>query len=120
MATPSAAVDRARQQLLARIATAMKNIDEALKCFGFDKDKADFVKDAKALQAKVDAAAREPGPAATKALTALCKTAEALAATIRQRSYDLFASRRRVELQGQVNGALAAALLDIEIGRAHV
>ncbi|MEP6739128.1 MAG: hypothetical protein ABJA61_02030 [Caldimonas sp.] len=105
--------DKARQQLLARIDKAMKQIDDALSCFQFDKDKADSAREAKALQAKIDATARDASPAATKTLAALLKTAEALAPTIRQRSYDMFARRRRIELQGQLNGALAAMLLDV-------
>jgi hypothetical protein len=98
---------------MARIDRAMKDVDEALKGFNNDSDKSEQVKQVKALQARIDAAEHAGGPAAIKTLTTLLKAAEALAASIRQRSYDLFASRRRTELHAQVNGALAGALLDV-------
>jgi hypothetical protein len=113
MAGKTAPVDKAQQQVMARIDKAMKDIDEALKCFGTDGERTEQAKPVKALQAKIDAAQQAGGPAAVKTLNQLLKTAEALAPAIRQRSYDLFASRRRTELKGQVNGALAGALLDV-------
>ena len=105
--------DKAQLQLATKINRAMKDVDEALKCFVNDADEAEQLKQVKALQARSDAAEHAGGPAAIKTLTILLKTAEALAPSIRQRSYDLFASRRRTELHGQVNGALAGALLDV-------
>jgi hypothetical protein len=113
MAGKTAPVDKAQLQVMTKIDKAMKDIDEALKGFGTDSEKAEQAKPVKALQAKIDAAQQAGGPAAVKTLTQLLKTAEALAPAIRQRSYDLFASRRRTELKGQVNGALAGALLDV-------
>ena len=113
MATQTAPVDKARQQLMAKFDKAMKDIDEALKVFTTDKDKAEFVKEAKALRADADKAALDAGPAATKTLTGLLKKAEALPEMILQRSYVLFAQRRRVELKGEVGGKLAGALLEV-------
>lgn len=113
MPTPTAPVDKARQQLIAKFDKAMKDVAEALKCFTLDQDKADFIKESKALQAKADEAARDTSPAGAKALMALTKKAEAMPETIRQRSYAMFAKHRRVELKGQVGGALAGALLEV-------
>jgi hypothetical protein len=113
MNTAPAPADKATQQLLARIAKADKAIDEALLCFGSDKAKAEFEKEAKILRARIEAARRLSGPAAVKALTPLLKAAEALAPKIFTASTELFAKRRREELFGKVNGALAGALLDI-------
>lgn len=113
MSNPNPSADKATQQLLAKIAIADKAIDEALLCFGTDKEKAEFVKETKALRKKIDAARKLGGPAAAKALAPLLKAAEALGPKIFKASTDLFAKRRREELFGQVNGALAGALLDI-------
>jgi hypothetical protein len=92
---------------------ADKAIDEALKCFGSDPAKTEFAKEAKVLRDKIDAARRLAGPAAVKALTPLAKAAEEMGPRIFKASTDLFAKRRREELRGQVNAALAGALLDV-------
>ncbi|MCE9659742.1 MAG: hypothetical protein K8R60_14370 [Burkholderiales bacterium] len=113
MSTAYPPADKATQQLLTKIATADKAIDEALLCFGSAKEKAEPEKEVKALRARIDAARRLSGAAAAKALTPLLKEAEALGPKIFKASTDLFAKRRREELFGQVNGALAGALLDI-------
>ena len=110
---PAPAADKATQQLMAKIAKANQAIDEALSCFKDEKDKVEDVKAVKALRAKIDAAAKLAGPDAVKALTPLLKTAEALAPQIMQHTYDAFCERRRAELKGLVNGALAGVLLDI-------
>lgn len=115
--TTTQPTDKARQQLMTRIDTAMKDVGEALKEFNDDSDKAESAAEAKALQAKIDTAARDMGPAAMKALTGLLKASEALARTIRRRAADMFARRRRLELKGKVNGALAGLLLDL--GKIH-
>ena len=111
MNTP--APDKATQQILAKIQKADQAIDEALRCFRTDELKAPFVKEAKALRAKVEAAKRLAGAAAVKALTPLLKSAEEMGPRIFKAGTDAFAKGRREELRGQVNGALAGALLDI-------
>ena len=111
MNTP--APDKATQQLLAKIDKADKAIDEALKCFGTAAEKAEFAKEAKVLRDRIEAAKKLAGPAAVKALTPLLKQAEEMGPRIFKASTDMFAKRRREELRGQVNAALAGALLDI-------
>ena len=111
MNTP--APDKATQQLLTKIDKALEAIDEALKCFRSDDLKADYVKESKALRARIDAARRLAGAAAVKALTPLLKAAEELGPRIFKAAGDGFAKERREELRGQVNAALAGALLDI-------
>lgn len=113
MTMKNPAADKAQQQLMTKIDKAMKDVGEALKTFINDKDEAESLREAKALQAKIDTAARESGPAAMKALTLLMKTAELLAKTIARRADDMFGQRRRLELKGKVNGDLAAMLLDV-------
>jgi hypothetical protein len=105
--------DKATQQILAKIDAADKAIDEALKGFGSNESKAPFVKEAKSLRDKIEAAKQLSGPAAVKALTPLLKAAEEMGPRFFQASLDAFAKRRREELRGQVNAALAGALLDI-------
>ena len=113
MNTASAPAGKATQQLVTKIAKADKAIDDALLCFGSDKAKSEFEKEAKALRARVEAARRLTGAAAVKALTPLLKAAEALGPRIFAASTEMFAKRRREELFARVNAALAGALLDI-------
>ena len=108
-----AAQDKATQQILAKIDKADKAIDDALKCFGTTDLKTPFAKEAKVLRDKIEAAKRLSGPAAVKALTPLLKAAEEMGPRIFTASTDAFARSRREELRGQVNAALAGALLDI-------
>jgi hypothetical protein len=113
MPEKKAPVDKARQAADARLAAARKAVAEALQGFGTSPERAESAKEVAAWKAKADAAAKDAGPAATKAVDALCKAGDKLAAAIRQRSYDAYAKGRRVELKGQVNAGLASALLEI-------
>ena len=68
MTTKNAPVDKARQQAIAKIDAVMKAVDDGFKTFGPDRDKTESAGDVKAFKAKVDAARRDPSPAATKTL----------------------------------------------------
>ena len=85
MTTKNAPVDKARQQVIAKIDTVMKAVDEGFKVFGPERDKTESAGEVKAFKAKVDAAKRDPSPAATKTLAALVKTGEALVKTMEKR-----------------------------------
>jgi hypothetical protein len=113
MTTKNAPVDKARQQVIAKIDTVMKAVDEGFKVFGPDREKADFAGELKAFRAKVEAAKRDPSPVATKTLTALVKTGEALVKMMEERWKETFWHYRRIELKNKVSAALAGALLDV-------
>jgi hypothetical protein len=113
MTTKNAPVDKARQQVIAKIDTVMKAVDEGFKVFGPDREKADFAGELKAFRAKVEAAKRDPSPLATKTLTALVKTGEALVKMMEERWKETFWHYRRIELKNKVSAALAGALLDV-------
>jgi hypothetical protein len=113
MTTKNAPVDKARQQAMARIDTVMKGVDEGFKVFGPEREKTESAGEVKALKAKVDAASKDPSPAATKTLLGLAKTGEALIKTMEKRAGEMFWAHRRVELKASVNAALAGALLDV-------
>jgi len=113
MATKNAPADKARQQAMAKIDTVMKGVDEGFKVFGPDREKTESAGEVKAFMAKVDAAAKDPSPAATKTLLGLVKTGETLVKTMEKRAGEMFWANRRVELKGSVNAALAGALLDV-------
>ena len=113
MTTKNAPVDKARQQAIAKVDAVMKQVDEGFLNFGPQRDKTESARDVKAFKAKVDAARKDPSPAATKTLTALVKEGEALLKTMEKRWSESFWAYRRKELKGQVNAALAGALLDV-------
>ena len=113
MTTKNAPVDKARQQAVAKVDAVMKQVDEGFLNFGPERDKTETARDVKAFKAKVDAAKKDPSPAATKTLTALVKEGEALLKTMEKRWSESFWYYRRKELKGQVNAALAGALLDV-------
>src|SRR5690349_24094169 len=98
--------DKATQQILAKIEKADQAIDDALKCFRTDEMKVEYVKEAKALRAKIEAAKRLAGSAAATALKPLLKAAEELGPRIFKASTDAIAKARREELRGQVNAGL--------------
>jgi hypothetical protein len=106
-------MDKARQQVIAKIDTVMKAVDEGFKVFGPDREKADFAGELKAFKTKVEAAKRDPSPAATKTLLALVKTGEALVKMMEKRWNEAFWHYRRIELKDKVSAALARALLDV-------
>jgi hypothetical protein len=113
MTTKNAPVDKARQQAIAKIDTVMTAVDEGFKAFGPEREKTESAGEVKAFKAKVEAARRDPSPAATKTLATLVKTGEALVKKMQKRWTEGFWQSRRVELKGSVNAALAAALLDV-------
>jgi len=113
MTTKNAPVDKARQQAIAKIDTVMKAVDEGFKAFGPEREKTESAGDVKTFKAKVEAAKRDPSPAATKTLMALVKTGEALVKTMEKRAAEAFWYYRRIELKNKVSAALASALLDI-------
>ena len=113
MTTKNAPVDKAKQQAIAKVDAVMKQIDEGMLNFGPERDKTESGRDVKAFKARVDAAKKDPSPAATKALLALVKEGEALLKTMEKRWSASFFAFRRHELKGQVNAALAGALLDV-------
>ena len=115
MTTKNAPVDKARQQVIAKVDAVMKAVDEGFKVFGPERDKTESARDVKAFKAKVDAARSDPSPAATKTLAALVKTGEALVKTMEKRQAEDFWRYRRLELKDTVSAALAGALL--EVGR---
>ena len=113
MTNKNAPVDKARQQAVAKIDAVMKDLDERFKMFGPERDRSETAADLKAFKAKVDAAAKDPAPAATRTLLGLVKTGEALAKTMDKRAGELFWANRRASLKDSVNAALAGALLDV-------
>jgi hypothetical protein len=112
MTNKNAPVDKARQQAMAKVDAVMKQVDESFKILGADRD-ASVTAEVKAFKAKVEAAAKDPSPAATKALLGLAKTGEALVKTLAKSISETFWHFRRIELKASVNAALAGALLDI-------
>jgi len=112
MTNKNAPVDKARQQVMAKIDAVMKEVDDAFNILGADRDKG-VTAEVKAFKAKVEAAAKDPSPAATKTLLGLVKTGEALRKTLKKCISETFWHFRRIELKAGVNAGLAGALLDI-------
>jgi hypothetical protein len=112
MTNKNAPVDKARQQAMAKIDALMKQVDDSFNILGADRDKG-VTGEVKAFKAKVESAAKDPSPAATKTLLGLAKTGEALLKTLKKCISETFWHLRRIELKASVNAALARALLDI-------
>jgi len=112
MTNKNAPVDKARQQAMAKVDALMKQVDDSFNILGADRDKG-VTAEVKAFKAKVEAAAKDPSPAATKTLLGLVKTGEALRKTLKKCISETFWHFRRIELKASVNAALAGALLDI-------
>ena len=112
MTNKNAPVDKARQQVMAKIDAVTKEVDDAFNILGADRDKG-VTAEVKAFKAKVEAAAKDPSPAATKTLLGLVKTGEALRKTLKKCISETFWHFRRIELKAGVNAGLAGALLDI-------
>jgi hypothetical protein len=113
MTNRNAPVDKARQQAIAKIDAAMDEVEQTFKGFGDTPARAAAAGELKALKSKIDAAKKDPSPAATKTLLAQVKAAEALRKSMWKTLSEAFWVSRRAELKTKVNADLAAALLAI-------
>jgi hypothetical protein len=113
MTNKNAPVDKARQQAVAKIDAAMAEVEETFKGFGDTPARAEAAGELKALKGKIDAAKKDPSPAATKTLLAQVKAAEALRKAMWKTLSESFWVNRRAELKAKVGADLAAALLAI-------
>ena len=113
MTNKNAPVDKARQQAVAKIDAAMAEVEETFKGFGDTPARAEAAGELKALKGKIDAAKKDPSPAATKTLLAQVKAAEALRKAMWKTLSESFWVNRRAELKAKIGADLAAALLAI-------